>query len=75
MYTEFQELNIVEDHIECVFVKRMDKGNLFIVGTVYRLPNGNIVDFNKTMSNILEKIGHHSCYIMGDYNLNLLKHD
>ena len=75
MYTEFQELNIVEDHIECVFVKIMDKGNVLIVGTVYRPPNSNIVDFNNTMSNILEKIGHHSCYVMGDYNLDLLKHD
>ena len=75
MYTEFQELNIVEDHIECVFVKIMDKGNVFIVGTVYRPPNSNIVDFDNTMSNILEKNGHHSCYIMGDYNLDLLKHD
>ena len=75
MYTEFQELNIVEDHVECVFVKMMYKGNVIIVGTVYRPPNSNIVDFNDTMSNILEKIGHHSCYIMGDYNLDLLKHD
>ena len=75
MYAEFQELNIVEDHVECVFVKMMYKGNVIIVGTVYRPPNSNIVDFNDTMSNILEKIGHHSCYIMGDYNLDLLKHD
>ena len=75
MYTEFQELNIVEDYIECVFVKIMDKGNVIIVGTVYRPPNSNIVEFNDTMSNILEKIGHHSCYIMSDCNLDLLKHD
>ena len=75
MYTEFQELNVVEDHVECVFVKMMYKGNVIIVGTVYRPPNSNIVDFNDTMSNIVEKIGHHSCYIMGDYNLDLLKHD
>ena len=27
------------------------------------------------MINILEKIGHHHCYIMGDYNLDLMKHD
>ena len=52
MYTEFQELNIVEDNIECVFVKMMGKGNVIIVGIVYRPPNSNIVDFNDTMSNI-----------------------
>ena len=56
MYPEFQELNIVEDHIESVFVKIMDKGNVIISGTVYRPPNSNIVDFDDTMSNILEKM-------------------
>ena len=45
------------------------------VGTVYRPPNCNIIDFNDAMSNILEKIGHNSCYIMGDFNLDLMKHD
>ena len=75
MYTEFWEMNIVEDHIKCVFVKITEKGNVITVGTVYRPPNSNNVDFNDTMSNISEKIGHPSCYIMGDYNLDLLKHD
>ena len=52
MYTEFHELNIVEDYIEYVFVKIMDKGNAIIVGTVYRPPNSNIVDLYDTMSNM-----------------------
>ena len=34
----------------------MDKWNVLTVGTVYRPPNSNIVDFNNTMSNILEKL-------------------
>ena len=75
MYTELQELTTAEDHIECVFVKIIYTGIAFIVGTVYRPPNCNIIDFNDAMSNILEKIGHNSCYIMGDFNLDLMKHD
>ena len=26
------------------------------------------------MTDILEKVGHHPCYIMGDYNLDVMKH-
>ena len=75
VYTELQELTTAEDHIECVFVKIMYRVIAFIVGIVYRPPNCNIIDFNDAMSNILEKIGHHSCFIMGDFNLDLMKHD
>ena len=27
------------------------------------------------MIDILKQIGHHKCYIMGDFNLDLMKHD
>ena len=57
------------------FVKIMYTGNAFIVGTVYRPPTCNIIDFNDTLSNILEQIVHHSCFIKGNYHLNLMKHD
>ena len=53
MYTKLQELATAEDHIECVFVKIMHNGNVFIVGTVYRPPNCNIINFKDAMSNIL----------------------
>ena len=75
LYTEIKELNVAEDYLECVFVKILHNGNLIIVGTVYRPPNSNVIDFNDAMINILEKIGHHHCYIMGHYNLDLMKHD
>ena len=75
MYTEIQELTTAEDHIECTFMKITYKGIAFIVGTVYRPPNCNIIDFNDAMSNIMEKIAHHSCFIMGDFKLDLMKHD
>ena len=75
VYTELKELGVVEDYLECVFVKILHNGNLIVVGTVYRSPNINVIDFNDAMINILEKIGHNLCYIMGDYNLDLMKHD
>ena len=50
-------------------------GQTYITGFVYRPPNSNIVDFNNTMHSILEKVTKYPCYIMGDFNLDLLKHD
>ena len=44
MYTGLQELTTAEDHMECVFVKILYNGNAFIVGTVYRPPNCNMID-------------------------------
>ena len=73
--TELCELDIVDDHIECVFAKLHLNGQTYIVGVVYRPPNSNIVDFNNTMHFILEKVTRYPCYIMGDFNLDLLKHD
>ena len=33
------------------------------------------MDFNSTTHNILEKVTQYPCYIMGDFNLDPLKHD
>ena len=74
-YTHLFELDIVNDYIECVFAKIHLNGQTSITGVVYRPPNNNIVDFNNTMHSILEKVTQYPCYIMGDFNLDLLKHD
>ena len=70
--TELHELNAVDEHIECVFTKLHLNGQTYIVGVVYRPPNNNILD---SMHTIFEKITQYPCYIMGDFNLDLLKHD
>ena len=74
-YIHLSELDIVNDHIECVFAKIHLNGQTYITSVVYRPPNSNIVDFNNTMHSILEKTTQYPCYIMGDFNLDLLKHD
>ena len=74
-YAELHELNAVDLHIECVFAKLHLNGQTYIVGVVYRPPNSNILEFNNTMHIILEKITQYPCYIMGDFNLDLLKYD
>ena len=47
----------------------------FIVGVVYRPLNSNTVDFNVSIQDVLEKRAHHPCYMMGDFNLDFLKHE
>ena len=66
---------MVEDYIECLFVKIKGKKQSYVAGVVYRPPNNNVVEFSNTMHYILEKLGRQQCYIMGDFNLDLLKHE
>ena len=75
MYCELPEFHMVCEYIECVFVKINCMGHDFIVGVVYRPPNSNISDFNDSIHDILEKVSSYPCYIMGDFNLDLLKHE
>ena len=67
------ELTMMCDYIECVFVEINYMDYRFIVGVVYRPPNSNTVDFNDSIQDILGKNAHHPYYIMGDFNLDLLK--
>ena len=73
--TELCKLDIIDDHIECVFAKPYLNGQTDMVGVVYRPPNSNIVDFNNTMHFILENVAKYPCYITSDFNLDFLKHD
>ena len=75
VYYEMSKLTMMCDYIECVFIKINYLDYNLIVGVVLRPPNSNMVDFNDSMHDILEKNAHHPCYIMGDFNLDLLKHE
>lgn len=60
-------------HIDSLFIEIL-KPFKFVVGMVYRPPNSSFNDFLESMENILEVItnSNSDCYIMGDYNINLL---
>ena len=65
-----------EDEVmEALFIEiiRPHEKNV-IVGIIYRPPNQNVNDFVTRMNEILGKISRNNkiCYIMGDFNLNLL---
>ena len=73
--SELQELNMVQNHIECIYIKIVIRGHTYVIGLVYKPPNCNITEFSNAMHSILDKIASKPCYIMGDYNLDLLKHE
>ena len=66
---------MVKYHIECIFIKIAIRGHTYFTGLVNRPPNSNITEFSNTMHFILNKVASKPCYIMGNYNLNLLKHE
>jgi hypothetical protein len=64
--------------IESLFVEICNPlGKNTIVGTVYRPPNQNINPFLDELNRILSTISkdNKNCYLMGDFNLDLLRYD
>ena len=66
---------MITDYIECLFVKLSTKVSSYVVGVVYRPPNSNITLFNDKMNDILSKLSNMPCYVMGDYNIDLMKYE
>ena len=75
VYSEMTDYCMVNDYIESLFVKITNNGMVFVIGLIYRPPNSNIVQFTETLNNILGEVSHMPCYSMGDYNIDLLKHE
>ena len=74
-YRERLDLGVFKEGIiESVFVELIREGRKNdVIGVVYRPPGGNLVEFNKEIANILNKTKNDSCYIMGDFNVDLLR--
>ena len=75
IYSEMANHCMVNDYIESLFVKILNNGMAFVIGIVYRPPNYDIVQFTETLNDILGEVSHMPCYIMGDYNIDLLKNE
>ena len=48
-----------------------------IIGVVYRPPDSDVTKFTNDIEQILSVVTkeHRQCFLLGDYNINLLKHD
>ena len=66
-----------EDVFESVFVEIERSGGLRndIVGAVYRPPRGDLRGFTAEMAQVLQQLHGTDMYIMGDFNVDLLKLD
>ena len=74
-------LCLTDDVSECIFIEidkeifKKDKN--IIIGVIYRPPNSDLNAFNTSMSLLLSELIQENkhCYIMGDYNINLLNYE
>ena len=66
---------MINDYFESLFVKITNNGMAFVIGLVYRPPNSNVVQLTETLNDLLTEVSHMPCYIMGDYNIDLVKHE
>ena len=70
-----QDISFQVPHIESLFLE-VTGAHHFIIGVIYRPPNANIHDFLKAIDDALEVITSRRtlpCYLVGDFNLNLLR--
>ena len=80
-YNKRSDLQFTTTTMESLF-NEIDKevfrsSNNIIIGVVYRPPNTDVDEFSDHMSNIVSilKTERKSCYLLGDFNLNLLNAD
>ena len=68
----------LDDPFESLFIQLTNPRHKNpIIGVVYKPPNSNIVPFIKTVEQKISMISkeHRPCYLLGDYNINLLNYD
>ena len=75
-YQVLNEISMINRDIECLFVEMEFNNIKMYVGVIYRTPDADIRNFCDYLINILESLNPltQSCYLMGDYNIDLLKH-
>ena len=80
-YSQRNDLNMFSADAETVFIE-VDKSVFkteknIVIGLIYRIPNRDAKQFNDSLSNVLNLIKNENklCYLLGDYNLNLLNSD
>lgn len=80
-FTIRNDLNIFDTFAETVFVE-IDKSVFstdknIIIGVIYRIPDKDVKLFNDKFNDVLNnaKVNNKICYLLGDYNINLLNTD
>ena len=76
-FNEIHELTGINNVMESVFIEISLCNINIIVGAIYRPPDTDLNVFNAMYDNHVDILKGRSCpcYIVGDYNINLLKYD
>ena len=73
-YKPRTDLDVFEESVfESIFVEVNDKGGSYIVGVIYRPPDSNMTLFFQHLETVVDKVKNKRCYLMGDFNLDLIK--
>lgn len=77
-YIDRKDLYNLSPSLECIFIeipkKHANGKDDIIIGVIYRPPSGNTNEFLLSLESILDTIKNEKkpCYLLGDYNINLL---
>lgn len=79
-YNVRNDLSIYNDCIESLFIEIPPCSTIqkeVVVGVIYRPPNTNVNDFTTHITDLLSTVKKESklCYLLGDFNINLLNSD
>ena len=74
-YIVRNDLTLFNDTIESLFIEVVSLHKRVIIAVIYRPPGTDIRDFNDSLTEVLDIIKRERkiCYIMGDFNIDLLK--
>ena len=73
-----EKFTVMSDSFESIFIEiKAPNRRSIIVGEIYRPPNSNAVEFVELLHDLFSDnlFDNKSCFIMGDFNLNLLNHN
>ena len=78
-YNIINDISISNDYVETLFIEiSIPAHKNIIVGVLYRKPSGNVNEFMSFLSDVLHHnpiFNNKDCFLMGDYNIDLLKQD
>ena len=75
-YEVRKDLSFRNEYCECLFIEIADVKPVLVV-VVYRRPGTDLKTFTEFISNKVDivKSDKHTCYLLGDLNINLLRHN
>lgn len=71
-FNTVHEHTYMNENIESLFIKITNLNRPLYIGVIYRPPSGSPTIFCNELENIMSKLPKDNCYLMGDYNLDLL---